>query len=169
MTPTEFLEGIKPAARRSKLLPWLGDILTLRTAGCSIAQIRDYLAANGVAIGLSTLAAFVAKHAKGAETAAMARPAAAIDTPKPVSTEAPINSVQKDAPTAESHKSTEQLAKENPTLSRRAILDLFSRQFQKEPPNPLAGLLHKQEERKRLRSEQAAKNGAGTGLTTASG
>ncbi|MGA4422894.1 hypothetical protein ACI2UY_22400 [Ralstonia nicotianae] len=168
MTPTEFLEGIKPAARRSKLLPWLGDILTLRTAGCSIAQIRDYLAANDVAIGLSTLAAFVAKHAKGAETAATARPATAIE-PKPVSTQAPINSVQKDAPTAESHKSTEQLAKENPTLSRRAILDLHVRQFQKEPPNPLADLLQKQEERKRLQREQAAINGAGAGVTTASG
>ena len=169
MTPTEFLEGIEPAARRSKLLPWLADIRTLRTAGCSIAQIRDYLATHDVAIGLSTLAAFVAKHANGAASADTARPAPAAGTLKPSSTQAPIEPERPATEGIEAYKTTEQLAKENPKLNKRAILDLYARQFQVDPPNPLAELLRKQEERKRLAREQANAGNAGTGPTAASG
>ncbi|WP_426400885.1 hypothetical protein ACN9M1_26480 (plasmid) [Ralstonia sp. R-29] len=167
VTPTEFLEGIKPAARRSKLLPWLADIRTLRTAGCSIAQIREYLATNGLTVGLSTLAAFVVKHADGTASKDTGRPVATAVAPRSTGTQASIEPERPATEGIEAYKTTEQLAKENPKLNKRAILDLYARQFQVDPPNPLAELLRKQEERKRLAREQAAAGGAGP--TAASG
>ncbi|ARU24614.1 Hypothetical Protein RSSE_p0419 (plasmid) [Ralstonia solanacearum] len=111
----------------------------------------------------------MAKHAGGSVSEDTVQPAPAADTRQSSGTQTPIEPEQQDAQGAETYKTTEQLAKENPKLSKRAILDLYARQFQADPPNPLAELLHKQEERKRLLREQAASGGTGAVSSSASG
>ncbi|MCL1622627.1 hypothetical protein [Ralstonia pseudosolanacearum] len=162
----EFQKQVSPAQRRSKMHPWLADIQALRAGGYTIEQVRQYLAANQVIVAFSTLAAFIARQTPKGESA-RARAATVPPAKEATRTDATVSASQKKAEL--SYKTTEELAKENPTLNKRAILDLYARQFQVEPPNPLDELIRKQEERKRLQREQAAGSGAGAGSTPASG
>ncbi len=146
--------------------PWLADIQALRAAGYTIEQVRQFLAANQVIVAFSTLAAFIARQT------AEGQPARSRTAPAPNARESVRQAAATSAPqkkTELSYKTTEELAKENPTLNKRAILDLYARQFQVEPPNPLDELIRKQEERKRLAREQASAGGAGAGPGAASG
>jgi len=164
MNVQEFQNQVQPARRRSKMHPWLADIQALRAAGYTIEQVRQFLAANQVVVAFSTLAAFIARQTPQ-EKPARLRTAPAANVSEPVRQAADTSAPPKKA--ERSYKTTEELAKENPMLNKRAILDLYARQFQVEPPNPLDELIRKQEERKRLAREQAAAGGAGP--TAASG
>lgn len=166
MNVQEFQNQVQPARRRSKMHPWLADIQALRAAGYTIEQVRQFLAANQVVVAFSTLAAFIARQTTEKQPA-RSRSAPAPTVSEPVRQAAVTPAPQKKAEL--SYKTTEELAKENPTLNKRAILDLYARQFQVEPPNPLDELIRKQEERKRLQREQAGASGTGASSTTASG
>lgn len=166
MNVQEFQNQVQPARRRSKMHPWLADIQALRAAGYTIEQVRQFLAANQVVVAFSTLAAFIARQTAEKQPA-RSRAAPASKVSEPVRQAAVTSTPPKKA--ERSYKTTEELTKENPLLNKRAILDLYARQFQVEPPNPLDELIRKQEERKRLAREQASAVSTGAGPTAASG
>lgn len=166
LSAADFLKQVTPASQRSKLSPWAAEIKLLREAGCSLAQVRDFLAHNGVSVAVSTLNAFIGRHLHKVKPA----PATvAVGVPAAPTSQAPETNAPPPSVSPVPFKSTKQLTAENPMLSKAEIRDLYARQFQAEPPNPLAEALRKQEERKRLQREQAAAGGAGAGSTTASG
>ncbi|WP_247394514.1 hypothetical protein [Ralstonia pseudosolanacearum] len=159
MSAGDFLKQVTPAARRSKLVPWAADIRLLREAGCSLSQIRAFLAHNDVSIAVSTLNAFITRHLGEVQ-------------PVPIAAKTQSETVADAAsadPTAIAFKSSKQLAAENPTLSKAEIRDLYTRQFETSPPNPLADLIRQQEERKRAARVQADAGGAESSPATASG
>lgn len=147
MSAADFLKQVTPAARRSKLFPWAADIRMLRDAGCSLSQIRAFLAHNGVSVAVSTLNAFIARHLPEEPAAAVVSKAAPVEegtTPKAeAATAAPASSH------AGSFKSKKQLAVEHPNLSAAELRDRYARQFEAPPPNPLVDLIRQQEDRKR--------------------
>jgi hypothetical protein len=61
MTADEFLAQIQPARRRSKLEPWLADLVRLRQAGCTFDQLRQFLAQNQIHISRAAIAAYLAR------------------------------------------------------------------------------------------------------------
>lgn len=165
LSASDFLKQVTPASQRSKLFPWAADIKLLREAGCSLSQIRAFLAQNDVAVAVSTLNAFIGRHLHKVQPAPVA-------VGKEVPAAATSEAAATDAPSADNaiaFKTTKQLAAENPKLSKSEIRDLYTRQFEASPPNPLDKLLRQQEERKRAARGQADKGRAGTGQATASG
>ncbi|MHA6823938.1 hypothetical protein ACQUKI_20740 [Ralstonia pseudosolanacearum] len=165
LSAADFLKQVTPASQRSKLSPWAAEIKLLREAGCSLAQIRDFLAHNGVSVAASTLNAFIGRHLHKVQPApvTVGKEAPAAATSQATATDTP----PADNPAA--FKTTKQLASENPKLSKYEIRDLYARQFEATPPNPLDKLIREQEERKRPQREQAGAGGAGASSTTASG
>ncbi len=164
MSAGDFLKQVTPAARRSKLVPWAADIRLLREAGCSLSQIRAFLAHNDVSIAVSTLNAFITRHLGEVQPV----PIAAGEIAAKTQSETVADAASAD-PTAIAFKSSKQLAAENPTLSKTEIRDLYTRQFETSPPNPLADLIRQQEERKRAARVQTDAGGAESSPTTASG
>jgi hypothetical protein len=55
----EFKKNTAPRAKRSKLQPYLNDIVDLRSDGYSYGQIADYLANKGVKVSVVRLSRFV--------------------------------------------------------------------------------------------------------------
>ncbi|WP_197339778.1 hypothetical protein [Ralstonia solanacearum] len=158
MSAADFLKQVTPAARRSKLFPWAADIRMLRDAGCSLSQIRAFLAHNGVSVAVSTLNAFIARHLPEEPAAAVVSKTAPVEegtTPKAEA--APASSH------AGSFKSKKQLAVEHPNLSAAELRDLYARQFEAPPPNPLVDLIRQQEDRKRAARVPAEASPRGTG------
>lgn len=165
LSASDFLKQVTPASQRSKLFPWAADIKLLREAGCSLSQIRAFLAQNDVAVAVSTLNAFIGRHLHKVQPAPVA---VGKEIPAVVASDAAVT----DAPPADNaiaFKSTKQLAAENPKLNKSEIRDLYTRQFETTPPNPLDKLIRQQEERKRQTRAQADADGAGTSQATASG
>lgn len=166
LSAADFLKQVTPASQRSKLSPWAAEIKLLREAGCSLAQVRDFLAHNGVSVAVSTLNAFIGRHLHKVQPA----PATVgSEVPAAATSRAPEAVAPLHAASPISFKTTKQLSAENPRLSKAEIRDLYARQFDTPAPNPLDRLLREQEERKRLQREQATASGAGAGSTTASG
>lgn len=58
----EFLKQIKPAAKRSRLGPWSADIDKLRQNGCSLEQVREFLAINGVVVSVAAISKFIKRQ-----------------------------------------------------------------------------------------------------------
>jgi len=66
MNADEFLKIVTPARPRSRLAPYWGDILKLREHGCTLEQVRQFLAANQVQISVGGLAQYIRRQeAKG--------------------------------------------------------------------------------------------------------
>jgi len=63
MNADEFLMQVTPAAPRSRLTPHGNDIIKLRDKGCSLEQVCQFLAANGVQITVAGLSKFLRKQA----------------------------------------------------------------------------------------------------------
>jgi hypothetical protein len=132
MDPDQFLAGITPSAKRSKLTPYRSDIAKLRNSGCSLQQICDYLSHQNVSIKPSGLAKFLSKKQP---LASAAIPIAS----QPVSPKNPITapsvsttSDQSDASaenTSDDIKSIEQLKAEFPTMPRMRLVRKYSAQF----------------------------------------
>ncbi len=48
MDANEFLKKVTPAGQRSRLAPFWNDITKLRQSGCTLEQVCEFLAANGL-------------------------------------------------------------------------------------------------------------------------
>lgn len=64
MNVDKFLEKIKnrPAPYKGKLAVWHDDILKLRQAGCTYAQIVEYLKLQNVTVTIPAVQRFCSKH-----------------------------------------------------------------------------------------------------------
>ena len=92
MDLNEFRQKNTPGHRRSRLDPYLAEILQLRTDGYSLSQIRVFLQARGVTTSNQNLAGFIARRA-GVPAPGRGVGAAGAVPPSPT-----VNSI---APTAE--------------------------------------------------------------------
>lgn len=61
MNANEFLENVKPARPRSRLAPFWTDITTLRARGCTLAQVKVFLAKNGVEVSIAAISKYIKK------------------------------------------------------------------------------------------------------------
>lgn len=89
MDADEFLKKVAPLAPRSRLAPYWGDIVKLRAHGCTLDQVREFLAVNQVQISMAGLSQYIrrreAKEASGgvSEHISVApKPATARDAPE---------------------------------------------------------------------------------------
>jgi hypothetical protein len=138
MNADEFLSQVTPAARRSKLAPWLADIQKLRAAGCSLKQVQAFLSANNLLISLSGLAKFVSAQMQQ-EPAKGGGPGRTGPQPAGSATVTEAAPVPPSATTgARSFKTRQQLADENPGLSSQTVRDLFAKQYSDNAPGSLA-------------------------------
>lgn len=81
MKAEEFLKRVTPAARRSKLVPYLEDINKLRAAGCTLDQVCEFLRENGVTMTVAGLSAYLRRQGGVDRQAATPnRPAAQANT-----------------------------------------------------------------------------------------
>lgn len=55
MDAKEYLKMITPEGKKSKLTPWLSDLIELKKAGCSTAQLQDFLKKNNVTASISAI------------------------------------------------------------------------------------------------------------------
>lgn len=62
MDANEFLKKVTPAAHRSRLAPFWNDITKLRENNCTLDQVRDFLAANGVVISVAGLSNYIKRR-----------------------------------------------------------------------------------------------------------
>ena len=62
MNVEEFLKQVQPAVRRSRLAPHIADIQRLRAAGCSLDQVRRFLAENGVTVSVAGLSSYLIRQ-----------------------------------------------------------------------------------------------------------
>lgn len=69
MDVEKFLEKIKtrPVNHKGKLAMWHEDILKLRRAGCTYAQIVEYLELKDVQVSISAIQSFCRKHYNNAK------------------------------------------------------------------------------------------------------
>jgi hypothetical protein len=124
----EYLKSIKPGSHLSSLRTFHTDIVELRVAGCTLAQIVEFLRLNGLTITLSSVGKYLQKH-----TVPATSPSAPLhalprntQTPPVASQSAPQNPGASEPP---GFKSTEQLRAENPTLPRTQINKLYAQQY----------------------------------------
>ena len=75
MDVEEFLKQVKPAGRRSRLAPWWADISKLRRAGCTLEQVKVFLATNGVEITVPGLSTYIQRRSRQPETMEYMTPA----------------------------------------------------------------------------------------------
>lgn len=62
MDADEFLKQVRPAARQSKLAPHLADIRKLRSSGCTLEQVCEFLEKNGVTVSVAGLSAYLRRQ-----------------------------------------------------------------------------------------------------------
>lgn len=62
MNAEEFLKQVRPAGRRSRLVPFMADIRKLRQHGCTLEQVCEFLAANQVHITVAGLSAYLRRQ-----------------------------------------------------------------------------------------------------------
>lgn len=93
----EFLKDLTPAAKQSRLVPYLDDITMLRDSNCSLEQVREFLESNGVTISVPGLSTFIKrrkeKDEKGGRPAIASR-AKATPPKDPSATKDGISKVQ---------------------------------------------------------------------------
>ena len=73
MDANEFLKKVTPAGQRSRLAPFWNDITKLRQSGCTLEQVCEFLAANGVQMSIAGLSKYIKRREEKGEQA----------TPKP--------------------------------------------------------------------------------------
>jgi hypothetical protein len=124
----EYLKSIKPGSHLSSLRAFHTDIVELRVAGCTLAQIVEFLRLNGLTITLSSVGKYLQKHAVPATSPSAPLHALPRNTQTPpvASQSAPQNPGASEPP---GFKSTEQLRAENPTLPRTQINKLYAQQY----------------------------------------
>ena len=59
----EFVKGVQPRKKRSKLIPFKDQIMSLKTQGYTDLQIRDWLALNKIDVSREMVRKFVAQQA----------------------------------------------------------------------------------------------------------
>ena len=69
MDANEFLKKVTPAAQRSRLAPFWNDITKLRENGCTLEQVCEFLAANGVQISIAGLSKYIKRRDEKGEKA----------------------------------------------------------------------------------------------------
>lgn len=69
MDADEFLKKVTPAAQRSRLAPFWNDITKLRENGCTLEQVCEFLAANGVQISIAGLSKYIKRRDEKGEKA----------------------------------------------------------------------------------------------------
>jgi len=62
MDVNEFMQQVRPAGKRSRIAPFLSEILTLRERGFSLEQVREFLSRNGVEVSVGGLSAFLSRQ-----------------------------------------------------------------------------------------------------------
>lgn len=122
MNAKEYLARITPSAQRSSLSPFHADILELRAAGCTLAQITEFLRLNNLAVTFSTVGRYLRKYASTATAsdapgASPVRPSGA----PPVSAVTPA--------LVDGIKSIEQLRAEHPTTPQMQLSKLYAQQY----------------------------------------
>ncbi|MDR6412225.1 UNVERIFIED_ORG: hypothetical protein ABIC62_005699 [Burkholderia sp. 1595] len=128
MKTAEYLKSIEPGSHLSSLRAFHTDIVELRAAGCTLAQIVEFLRLNGLTITLSSVGKYLQKHAVAA-TSLPAPPRSIpqnIRTPPLAPQSGPLKPGASEPP---GFKSTEQLRAENPTLPRTQINKLYAQQY----------------------------------------
>ena len=58
----EFVKGVQPRKKRSRLLPFRDQIMALKTQGYTDLQIRDWLALNKIDVSREMVRKFVAQQ-----------------------------------------------------------------------------------------------------------
>lgn len=86
MDANEFLKKVKPAAQRSKVAPFWNDITKLRESGCTLEQVCEFLAANGVQISIAGLSKYIKRREEKGETERVHAP---VSSEKPERVHAP--------------------------------------------------------------------------------
>jgi hypothetical protein len=125
----DYLNSIKPGLRTSALRAFHPDILKLRAAGCTLAQIAEFLRINGLTTTLSSVGKYLQKHAQVSSPPAAPQPrSAAAKRPEP-----PVAPDRSEPP---GFKSAEQLRAENPTLPRIQINKLYAQQYDRPVLSP---------------------------------
>jgi hypothetical protein len=64
MDANEFLKKITPEGKKSKLAPWLKDLQKLQAAGCSNAQLQQFLKVNNVEASISSIQKYLWRMTK---------------------------------------------------------------------------------------------------------
>lgn len=64
MKADEFLKQVRPASKRSRLAPYIDDLIKLREAGCTLKQVQEFLGKNDVLISIGGLAAYLQRQTK---------------------------------------------------------------------------------------------------------
>ena len=80
MDASEFLKKITPAAKRSRLAPFWEDIKKLRQSGCTLEQVCEFLAANGVQMSIAGLSKYIKRREEKSSSATTPQEEAAKDT-----------------------------------------------------------------------------------------
>lgn len=62
MDVNEFMQQVRPAGKRSRIAPFLSEILTLRERGFSLEQVREFLSRNGVEVSVGGLSAYLSRQ-----------------------------------------------------------------------------------------------------------
>lgn len=103
MDANEFLKKVKPAAQRSRVAPFWNDITKLRGSGCTLEQVCEFLAANGVQISIAGLSKYIKRREEKGETE-RARGPVSEGKPEPVSAPNPggsgLHNPKEEAPPA---------------------------------------------------------------------
>jgi hypothetical protein len=135
MSPDEFMKTVKPeipVRAASKLEPHRAAIEQLRAAGYSLRQVCEYLEHCGVSVTFQVLSKFlrgpVAPTSKTAPGESV-RPAQPL--PAPIVSQVPANE------TEPAKKSREDIARENPGLTKKQIDERYVDQYQTRVENPL--------------------------------
>lgn len=135
MTPEQFMQTVKPdPARRapSKLEPHREAIEKLRAAQYTLRQICEYLEQCGVSVSFQ----MVSKFLRGPDTSASRTKAKTAEPVRPSSrsaTPAPIGAASESS----ASKTRQQIAAENPELTKKQIEEKHVDQFRSVIQNPL--------------------------------
>ena len=142
MNAKEYLTRITPAAQRSSLSPYHADILELRAAGCTLAQITEFLRLNNVNVTWSAVGRYLRKHTDAAGTSCppadasgepagnqTSRHAGSSDTPAPVAATSPVPTGREPP----GFKSVDELRAEHPTMPRSQLNRLYAQQYDRPP------------------------------------
>ena len=153
MDANEFLKRVKPAAKRSRLAPFLDDINKLRGEGCTLDQVREFLAANGVEISVAGLSKYIKRQEGKAGTTAppttrpTAAPAQNLDVSKSGPVAAPVEP-EPARPTVEASPEADGDGAANFSLKQRAEkrADQFMESASKKA-NPLFNRVKKEQDK----------------------
>jgi len=136
----EFLKKVTPAAQRSRLAPFWNDITQLRDSNCTLEQVCEFLAANGVQISIAGLSKYIKRREEKGEKAERVHAPATSQKPQRVhaasSNETPAASPQL-TPKGEAPDQTEpedDLAGKSQIEANRIRRERKAQQFIKEQP-----------------------------------